>query len=233
MLEKISEKMSDQKKSAVVCLSGGLDSAVSILWAKKNYQRLTALFFNYKQKALLKEREASKLLAGLVEADFKEIDLGFLGEVSGSSLNNEDQAVPSGDQVKIADQKTSKKTAQSVWVPNRNGLFIAVAAAVAEARGFQDVVVGFNEEEASTFPDNSTEFVDATNGALEFSTQNEVKVVSPTIELDKIEIFKLGLSLGLDMGKIWPCYKNGETICGECESCKRFLRARNVVESER
>lgn len=218
-------------KSAVVCLSGGLDSAVSILWAQKKYQNLTALFFNYKQKALVKEREASKYLAGLVRADFREIDLSFLGEVSGSSLNNDDQKVPTGDQVKIADQETSLETAKSVWVPNRNGLFISVAAAMAEARGLDDVIVGFNKEEASTFPDNSIDFVEKTNEALKFSTKSHVSVVSPTIDLDKVEIVKLGVSLGLDMDKVWSCYKSGDHICGECESCKRFLRAKNEVEN--
>jgi len=219
--------------SAVVCLSGGLDSAVSLLWAKTKYSRLAAVFFNYKQKALDQEREASQFLADSVAAEFKEIDLSFLGEVSNSSLNNDDQKVPTGNQVKIADQETSLKTAKSVWVPNRNGLFISVAAAVAEARSFDDVVVGFNKEEAATFPDNSADFVETTNQALKFSTKNHVSVVSPTIGLDKVGIFKLGLELGVNMDKVWPCYKSGAQICGECESCKRFLRAQKKVEGER
>jgi len=213
-------------KSAVVCLSGGLDSAVSILWAKNKYKNLTALFFNYKQKALIQERAASKHFAELVGAELIEIDLSFLGDVSNSSLNKEDRNVPSGDDVEINDQETSTITAKSVWVPNRNGLFISVAASVAEARELDDVIVGFNKEEALTFPDNSSDFVEKTNEALEYSTKNQVKVVSPTIELNKIEIFNLGLDLGLNADKVWSCYKSGIVICGECESCKRFLRAK-------
>jgi len=214
------------KKSAVVCLSGGLDSAVSLLWAEKNYSELTALFFNYKQKALVQERKASKYFAKLVGAEFIEINLGFLGDVSNSSLNKDNQDVPTGESVRIGNKKISAKTAKSVWVPNRNGLFISVAASMAEAREHDDIIVGFNKEEASTFPDNSRDFVDRTNAALKFSTKNQVQVMSPTIDLNKIEIFDLGLRLGLNAEKVWSCYKSGETICEECESCKRFLRAK-------
>jgi len=220
----------EKKRSAVVCLSGGLDSAVSLLWASQKYLKIQALFFNYKQKALVQERAASTYLANLVGAGFTEIDLSFLGEASGSSLNNDDQKVPTGEEVKIADFKTSEETAKSVWVPNRNGLFISVAASMAEARGLDHIILGFNKEEAATFPDNSRDFVEKTNEALRFSTKNHVSLVSPTIDLDKIEIFKLGVDLGLEMDKIWSCYKAGEKICGECESCKRFLRAKKAVE---
>jgi 7-cyano-7-deazaguanine synthase len=214
------------KPSALVCLSGGLDSAVSLLWAKKEYKNLSSLFFNYKQKALIQERKASKYFAKLVGAEFIEINLGFLGDASNSSLNKDDQSVPSGDEVRIGNKKISVKTAKSVWVPNRNGLFISVAASMAEARNIDEVVLGFNKEEALTFPDNSRAFVKKTNEALKLSTKNQVRVVSPTIDLDKIEIFNLGLKLGLDSEKVWSCYKSGESICGECESCKRFLRAK-------
>ena len=216
--------------SAVVCLSGGLDSSVSLLWAKKEFDQVTALFFNYGQKALSPERKAAQYFSKQAGVDFLEVDLGFLGELSGSALNSKDAKIPVGDSVDITSDVTSQETANAVWVPNRNGLFINVAAVVAESKEYKNIVVGFNLEEAETFPDNSVGFVAGVNASLGLSTKNQVQVVSPTIDLNKVEIVHLGKGLGLEIDKVWPCYKAEEKICGECESCKRFVRA--VKESE-
>ena len=214
-----------ESKSAVVCLSGGLDSSVSLLWAQKKYKNIISLFFNYKQKAITQERKASEYFSNLVGAEFLEVDLSFLGEVSNSSLNSKEVKVPTGIDVNINDEETSRETAKSVWVPNRNGLFISVAASIAEAKSYDEVVVGFNLEEAKTFPDNSKDFVLKTNEALSYSTKNKIKLVSPTIDLNKVGILQMGMDLNLDPQKVWPCYKNSIEICRTCESCKRFLRA--------
>ncbi len=211
---------------ALVCLSGGLDSTISLLWAEKEYSSVEAVFFNYGQKALEKERKASRYFAGLVGANFSEIDLRFLGEVSGSALNNTETLVPQGDSVDIKNAETSKETASAVWVPNRNGLFINVAASIAEAKKIDHIILGFNLEEAQTFPDNSKKFIEDTNKALESSTKGLVKVVSPTVDLTKVDIVKLGKKLDVNFQKLWPCYKNGDEICGTCESCKRYLSAK-------
>lgn len=211
---------------ALVCLSGGLDSTVSLLWAEKKYKRVEAVFFNYGQKALEKERKASRYFAGLVGASYSEIDLSFLGDVSNSALNDKSVIVPQGSSVDIKNLKTSEETAKAVWVPNRNGLFISVAASIAEAKGIDHIILGFNLEEAQTFPDNSKKFIEDTNRALESSTKGAVQVVSPTVDLKKVDIVNLGKELAINFQKLWPCYKNQEEICGECESCKRYLSAR-------
>lgn len=213
--------------SAFVCLSGGLDSSVSLYWACENFDKVEAVFFNYNQKALENERKASKNLCKTLNVTCYDIDLEFLGEVSKSSLNRADEDLP--ENIDLDSDQETKDSADSVWVPNRNGLFINVAASIAEAKGFNNVVVGFNVEEAKTFPDNSFEFVNAINQSLSFSTKSTVKVVSPTISLNKTEIMKLGVNYGLDMESVWPCYTSGERICGVCESCQRFLRAKKTV----
>ncbi len=211
---------------ALVCLSGGLDSTVSLLWAEKEYESVDAVFFNYGQKALEKERKASRYFAGLVEAGFLEIDLKFLGEVSSSALNKVENLIPQGTLVDINSIEVLKETAKAVWVPNRNGLFINAAASIAEAKKIDHIVLGFNLEEAQTFLDNSKQFIDDTNKALESSTRARVRVVSPTVNLNKVDIVKLGKKLDVNFQKLWPCYKNDEEICGACESCKRYLKAR-------
>ena len=213
--------------SALVCLSGGLDSSVALYWACENYKTVEAVFFNYNQKALINERKASQNLCKTLNVTCYDINLEFLGEVSKSSLNKTDEKLP--ENIDLDSDQETKDSAKSVWVPNRNGLFINVAASIAEAKGFEDVIVGFNVEEAKTFPDNSFEFVNAINQSLSLSTQSAVKVVSPTISLNKTEIMRLGVNHGLDMESVWPCYTSGERICGVCESCQRFLRAKKAI----
>ncbi|HLF95249.1 MAG TPA: 7-cyano-7-deazaguanine synthase, partial [Planctomycetota bacterium] len=119
----------------------------------------------------------------------------------------------------------SERSARAVWVPNRNGVFIEIAAAHAESAGATRLVTGFNREEAATFPDNSKAYVGAVNRSLAFSTANGVRVVSFTIDLDKRAIVRLGRRLRAPLEHIWPCYEGGRAWCGSCESCLRSLRA--------
>jgi 7-cyano-7-deazaguanine synthase len=120
---------------------------------------------------------------------------------------------------------TRGETAEAVWVPNRNGVFVNIAAAFAESLGADTIVAGFNKEEAATFPDNSQEFVAVENAALQYSTRKHPLVVSYTIELGKAEIVDLGRSIGAPICDIWSCYHGGPEHCWQCESCARLERA--------
>jgi 7-cyano-7-deazaguanine synthase len=91
--------------------------------------------------------------------------------------------------------------------------------------GIQNIVPGFNLEEATTFPDNSAEFQQALNQSFDFSTQNKVRVKCYTIKKNKTEILKRGLELGMQIEDLWPCYQAGDKWCGQCESCLRFQNA--------
>ena len=221
----------NEKKRALVCLSGGLDSTVSLHWCLKNYDEVLAVFFDYDQKALKSERKASKGLCSDFKLECYEVLLGFVSQFSNSSLNRKDREMPEG--VDLESKKETFDAAQSVWVPNRNGLFINAAACLLESKGGGDLILGFNKEEAETFPDNSKEFLEAINESLRFSTQNKVRLFSPTVLMSKVEIFKLGLELGFDQNKVWPCYKSGDRPCGVCESCLRFYRAKVKIEKEK
>ncbi|MCB0386643.1 MAG: 7-cyano-7-deazaguanine synthase, partial [Bdellovibrionales bacterium] len=132
---------------------------------------------------------------------------------------------PVGGEVQIDADERSQETAKAVWVPNRNGIFLNIAAAFAEGLGARIVLAGFNLEEAQTFPDNSQEYLDAATDALKFSTANQVKVQSYCASLTKTEIVKRAQELRLPFTSIWPCYFSGEEWCGQCESCQRFARA--------
>jgi 7-cyano-7-deazaguanine synthase len=216
--------MSSSAKS-VVLLSAGLDSSVNFLAAQKDSTVVLALTFNYGQRAADKEILCAQKLAQKYNIPHKVVDLSFFKDWGKSSLTDNKLHLPTANEVKIDDFITSTKTAKSVWVPNRNGVFLNIAAGFAESLEAQHIVPGFNLEEAKTFADNSEEFLRATDISFSFSTANQVKNKCYTISKNKTEIVNLGQKLGLDFSMIWPCYQNFDKWCGQCESCLRSLRA--------
>ena len=116
-------------------------------------------------------------------------------------------------------------SAARVWVPARNVVLLAAAAAYAESLGCGSVVAGFNREEAEAFADNSAEFLAAMDAALALGTRDSVRVESPTLGLTKVEIVAVARRLGLGPDDFWSCYSGGPEACGRCESCARSIRA--------
>jgi len=128
----------------------------------------------------------------------------------------------------LDDLEVTQATAKGVWVPNRNGIFIHVAAALAERSDAVQVVVGFNREEAATFPDNSAEYMHRVSRALELSTANHVRVASYTVDWDKFRIvaeMRKIVEKPFPFELLWSCYEGKERPCGGCESCRRLARA--------
>lgn len=210
---------------SIVLLSSGLDSTVNLFLAHKQSQVVQTITFNYGQRALAKELEFSKKLSDYLNIPNVVIDLPWLKNIGTSSLTNNQFKVPTGKDVSIADHSVSTETAKSVWVPNRNGVFLNIAAALAEAAKADQIIPGFNLEEAATFPDNSEAYMDAATKAFKFSTSNHVQVVSYTVKMQKTEIMKIAIKEKVPLNLIWPCYFSGEKWCGQCESCLRTQRA--------
>nr|BFD59846.1 7-cyano-7-deazaguanine synthase QueC [Bdellovibrio sp. CKG001]BFD63263.1 7-cyano-7-deazaguanine synthase QueC [Bdellovibrio sp. HM001] len=213
-------------KKVVVLLSAGLDSTVNAYEAMKHHHEIVlALTFNYGQRAAQKEIEHSAKIARHLGVPHKVVELPWFKDFNKSSLLVESQEVPTGAAVEIDNLQKSEETAKSVWVPNRNGIFLNIAAAYAEALGADAVIPGFNAEEAATFPDNSREFLEQATKALHYSTSNHVTVGCYTAHLTKPAIVRLGQGLKIPWELIWPCYFSGEKWCGQCESCLRSKRA--------
>ncbi|MBC7371411.1 MAG: 7-cyano-7-deazaguanine synthase, partial [Bdellovibrionaceae bacterium] len=167
----------------------------------------------------------SAKLAERVGVAHKVVALPWFKDFNRSSLLVESESVPTGTQVDIQSHQTSLQTAKSVWVPNRNGVFLNIGAAFAEALDAKIVIPGFNAEEATTFPDNSEAFMHQLTKSLAYSTANYVEVECATVKLEKTEIVKKGIALKVPWNLLWPCYFSGEKWCGECESCLRSARA--------
>lgn len=202
---------------AVALLSGGLDSTVA--FAIRARDTVLALTVDYGQRAGRREIASARRTAARYRVPHRVLKMPWL---SGGALVDRSKRLPSPDLRRSAETKAS---AAAVWVPNRNGVLLAAAAALAEGLGASRVVVGFNREEAATFPDNSAGFLEAANRALDFSTQSRVRVESPTLWWDKARIVQEARRRKIPLDGLWPCYEGGRTWCRRCESCLRSLRA--------
>jgi 7-cyano-7-deazaguanine synthase len=216
-----------ESSPSVVLLSGGLDSAANLALCCLRDRAVLTLTVDYGQRAARREIAAARSLAEYYGVRHEVLDLRWLGALGGSALTEEALAVPRLATSELDTMPVITESARAVWVPNRNGVLINAAAAHAERLGARRVVVGFNREEAATFPDNSSAYVLAASRALGYSTANGVEVHCYTAELDKTEIVaelrKLPRAFPFD--QLWSCYHGGATACGQCESCRRFNRA--------
>lgn len=210
------------KSYAIVLLSSGLDSTVNCYLAKKKYAYISSLYFDYGQKAAVKELNCASRIAKTLQIPFQSIELPWLKGLGASALTSDSVDIPKN--LDLQDPRQMQHSAGQVWVPNRNAIFIHIATAFAENKN-ADIIVGFNKEEAMTFPDNSAEFVKAINRTLSFSTSHKVVVKSYTLLMNKIEIIKLGKELDVNFDLIWSCYKGEQKPCGHCESCLRMKLA--------
>jgi len=213
------------KESAIAILSGGLDSSISLVLAKKRYEVNLALTFDYGQRAAVKEIGAAGALCQREKIEHKVLSIPWLAEITKTSLVNRDREVPLIRSYDLDNPVVTAASAQSVWVPNRNGLFINIAACYADQHKAAVILTGFNREEAATFPDNSEDFAKAATGSLFFSTQVRARVESLTQSMSKEEIVREALRLDFPLEILWSCYEGGERMCGVCESCLRSKRA--------
>ncbi len=212
-------KVKMKMAKSIILLSGGLDSLVSLGLTKKELNVTLALTFDYGQKSAKDEIEASAKICDYYNVEHKVIKLDFLKEITNTALVSEDK-LPSGD-----DLKDEVQSAKSVWVPNRNGLFLNIAGCYADSYNFDNIIIGANKEEAQTFSDNSKEFVDAVNEEFKYSTMNRAKVVAPLLNSDKNDIVMLALSNDIPLELTMSCYMGGSGHCGICESCVRLKHA--------
>jgi 7-cyano-7-deazaguanine synthase len=232
------------KKSAIILLSGGLDSTVCLWWAKKqSYNEVHCITFEYGSKEEVVLKQVTKKLGELAEVNNHEfISLDFLSDFSkriGSSLvQGSRNELPKLSNEELDDFEASSKSAKSVWIPARNLLFLSIAGAYSETIGGEvDIITGFNLEEGTTFPDNTQDFIDDFTRAASRGIMNaKVNVLSPIVGMTKSEIVDLGMKFNVPFSHSNSCYNpkgfdiNDNPIhCGLCESCLR--RKRGFKES--
>jgi 7-cyano-7-deazaguanine synthase len=212
--------MSTQEKSAVVLLSGGLDSATALAVARREGFRTHALTIAYGQRHAVELEAAARVAAALeaVEHRIMQLDLRAFG---GSALTA-DLPVPT-------DRSEQEMSAgiPITYVPARNTIFLALALAYAEVTGSFDIFVGVNCLDYSGYPDCRPEFIQSFEALANLATKAGVEggrfhVHAPLIHLTKAEIIRLGVSLGVDYALTHSCYDPTPAglACGRCDSCR-------------
>ena len=207
---------SELNKKSIILLSGGLDSLVSLGLAKADFNIQLAITFDYGQRPAKQEIKASKKICEYYKIEHKVIELPFLREITKTALVSGE--LPT-------DNFGTNESAKSVWVPNRNGLFLNIAASIADSDGYTHIIFGANKQEGATFPDNTQEFVDGTNQSFKYSTLERVTVCAPLINYDKNAIVKKALEEGIPLELAYSCYGSTEKNCGVCESCNHLKKA--------
>jgi queuosine biosynthesis protein QueC len=211
------------KPKAISVLSGGLDSTVATAYYSDKYE-IHALTFNYGQRSAEMEIKSAEAVCKKLGIKHSVLDLPWLKKLGKSALTS-DEEVPQLKIDELDSKEVCDETARKVWVPGRNVVFTAIATSFAEALNAEKIIVGWDLEEAATFPDNSKEFLDAFNNVLEIGTLDGVKIEAPVINLSKTEIVKLGMEINAPMDLSYSCYMGSEEPCGTCESCMRRIRA--------
>jgi 7-cyano-7-deazaguanine synthase len=203
-------------KSAVVLLSGGLDSATALAMANANGFSCHALSFSYGQRHNIELKcaeEVAKAL-GVVSHVVTNIDLSAWG---GSALTS-DIAVP---------KQGIEDGIPVTYVPARNTIFLSLALGYAEAIGARDIFIGVNAVDYSGYPDCRKVFIQAFQTMANLATKAGVEgdpftINAPLLEMSKVQIIKRGLELGVDYSMTQSCYdpaQSGES-CGKCDACR-------------
>ena len=215
--------MPNSKKTALILISGGLDSLVSI--AKSNCTIKLGVIFDYGQKAFKQEKKAAIKIAKYYNFPLKEIKLDWLKGILSNGLSDSSKIFEIKN---LKNRNDLEKSMKSVWVPNRNALFINIAASICESLDIDKIIIGANKEEGETFKDNSKEFIESCNNLLNNSVNKKIEVDAPLIKMDKNEIIKAALKLDAPLEYVYSCYKSGSKHCGNCESC---IHLKNALEN--
>lgn len=217
-------------KKSIVLFSGGIDSTTALYWAINRYDKILALTFNYGQRHEVEINMAHKLVQKLdIPHKIVKIDLRQIG---GSSLTNTKIPLPEYEKIEeIAEE------VPSTYVPFRNGIFLSLAAALAEAEKIKDIVCGFNTLDSPNYPDTRRQFVIAMEDAINKGTKavfgkEQTKILAPFANLKKSEIIKEGLSLGVDYSHTISCYFGEEIPCQKCSSCHLRQKAWEEIDSK-
>jgi len=212
-------------KKAVCIISGGMDSALAATIAKKDGYEIIALHFNYNQRTEDKELECFELITkDLNVKDKYVIDLDFFKQIGATALIGDEIDVPT-DGIKPGVPIT--------YVPYRNGIFLSIAAAVAQKHNAEAMFIGVVEEDSSGYPDCRESFIKSIENSINLGLRDDcdLKIETPLIHLSKADIVKKSLELGVKLEYTWSCYKNSDKACGVCDSCR--LRLKGFSEANR
>jgi 7-cyano-7-deazaguanine synthase len=206
-------------KSAVVLLSGGLDSATTLAMARAGGFEAFALSVDYGQRHAAELVAASRVASALGAREHRVMRVDLAG-IGGSALTDPTLAIP----------ETPSSGIPITYVPARNTMMLALALGWAEVLGARDMFIGVNFLDYSGYPDCRPEFIAAFERLAQLATKAGVEggrfeIHAPLLRMSKAEIVREGLRLGVDYSMTVSCYQASEEglACGRCDSCR--LRA--------
>jgi 7-cyano-7-deazaguanine synthase len=213
-------------KSAIVLLSGGLDSATVLAIARSRGFQCFALSVHYGQRHAIELEAAKRVAAALGAHEHRVMGVDLAG-IGGSALTDVAVAVPESPGVGIP----------VTYVPARNTLLLSLALGWAEVVGASDIFVGVNAVDYSGYPDCRPEFIEAFERLARLATKAGVEgarfsIQAPLITLSKADIIRTGLGLGIDYGLTVSCYQadGAGRACGKCDSCR--IRRAGFAEAQ-
>lgn len=213
------------KESAIVLVSGGMDSCVTAAIANDRYQMLL-LHINYGQRTESRELKAFRDIASYYKIPEERIlisNIDFLRKIGGSSLTDPNMCVQAA--------QPDRKEIPTSYVPFRNTLFLSFAVTWGEVIGARKIFIGAVEQDSPGYPDCRPIFYETFNKLIKTGTKPTtcIEVETPLINKCKSEIVKIGVSLNAPLHLSWSCYKNTDKACGVCHSC--FLRLKAFKEA--
>lgn len=214
--------MDRPQATAVVLLSGGMDSCVTAAIARRQY-RIAVLHSSYGQRTQAREKLAFDRIADHWRIEDRlAIDQSYLNRIGGSALTDEQIAVPETDLA-----AAGAGSIPITYVPFRNAQFLSAAVSWAEVLGAEAVFIGAVEQDSSGYPDCRPAYYRAFNKLIDLGTRPEtrIEIKTPLIGMSKAEIVRRGVELGAPLELTWSCYQDSEAACGRCDSCALRLRA--------
>lgn len=206
----------------LVLSSGGVDSSTALGLAVSKYgaENVSALSISYGQKHD-KEIEAAKKVAAFYGVEQLFLDLSLIFQYSDCSLLKQSSEGIPEESYAVQIRKTKGEKPVSTYVPFRNGLFLSSAASIALSKNCGLIYYGAHADDAAGFayPDCSEVFNDAMNKAIYEGSGHQLRIEAPFVRMNKAEVVKLGLELGVPYALTWSCYEGGEKPCGKCGTC--------------
>lgn len=205
-------------EGALVILSGGLDSTTTLYWARERFRTVEAFSLDYGQRHGVE----------LEMAAWHGRHLGVFHHRMKLPLEQLLRSTLLKGQGEIPDSLAAVKDPDGVpqtYVPFRNGILLSLAAGLAESRGLDALVTGFNRIDSPDYPDTTVEFSRAMEAAINEGTGfrrrgRRLVILTPLSELSKKEIIEMGLKMEVDYSRTVSCYRGSEEPCLRCPSCE-------------
>ncbi|MCX6051409.1 MAG: 7-cyano-7-deazaguanine synthase QueC [Campylobacterales bacterium] len=209
--------MKNKNKKAICVMSGGMDSTLSAYMMQGDGCEIIAVHFNYDQRTQTKELACFHKICDALNVQNKYVlDLDFFKQLGASALTDKNIEVPVGG---------VEEGVPVTYVPFRNGIFLSMAAAIAEKEGAEFITIGVVEEDSSGYPDCRESYIKSMQESINLGTKDETKIEirMPLVHLKKSQIVQKSLALKVPLELTWSCYKNDVLACGICDSCRLRL----------